>query len=194
MSEKQASNAPPMLGGKIPCELSSRCKSGLRHVAFYHGRDRRAALHCLRGKTIAMLGDSTMAELMTELTLYLSYDVPDFTKKILRLGYKFSTPAPHTRLESGPLTADFWPNQRNMTLFDARINLTVSIVHAGGLFLTDHMGVQTLSHPLFERELHRLGVHRDTPAARRADFALFGTTFHDDTQLGGASPLRVHLG
>lgn len=30
-----------------------------------------------------------------------------------------------------------------------------------------------------------LGVHRDTPAALRADFALFSTSFHDDMQLGG---------
>ena len=91
-----------------------------------------------------------------------------------------------TRIEAGPITAIFWPNQRNWTFQDVRLNLTVSFVHGGALFLRDHMGLQTLTHPAFEPELERLGLAASTPAHLRPDLAVFGTSFHDDTQLGGA--------
>jgi hypothetical protein len=90
-----------------------------------------------------------------------------------------------TRIEAGPLHAELWPHIRNWTLHDARLNLTLHYMHSGALYLRDHMGMQTLTHPAFAHELHRLSLSKATPADRRPDIAVFGTSFHDDMQLGG---------
>jgi hypothetical protein len=78
-----------------------------------------------------------------------------------------------------------WPHTRNWTLHDSRLNLTLHFLHSGALFLRDHMGLQTLTHPAFAPDLDRLGLSPASPADRRPDIAVFGTVFHDDTELGG---------
>jgi hypothetical protein len=74
---------------------------------------------------------------------------------------------------------------RNWSLHDDRLNLTLHYMHSGALYLRDHMGLQTLTHPAFARELDRLGLLKTAPTNRRPDIAVFGTSFHDDMQLGG---------
>lgn len=102
-----------------------------------------------------------------------------------RRSYKVKAKTATTRIEAGPLTAELWPHTRNWTFHDSRLNLTVQFVHSGALFLRDHMGIQTLTHPAFAPELDRLGLSAGAPAQRRPHMAVFGTTFHDDVQLGG---------
>ena len=84
-----------------------------------------------------------------------------------------------------PTLISFSPNQRNATFHDATLNTTLTILHAGGLNLSDHGGTRTVLDPKFAPELHRLGVHPSAQSGgRRADVLFAGTTFHDDTSLG----------
>ena len=82
------------------------------------------------------------------------------------------------RLVRGPLSISFSPNQRNATFHDATLNTTLTILHAGGLNLSDHGGTRTVLDPKFAPELHRLGVHPSAQSGgRRADVLFAGTTF-----------------
>jgi hypothetical protein len=86
LSEGQAREAPPSFGGKLPCGIADRCAHGLRSVRFFHGADNRSLSECLRNQRIVMVGDSTLQELMLELAMFLSRDVPSFTSAFLSLG------------------------------------------------------------------------------------------------------------
>ena len=87
MAASQAAGAHPTFGGMLPCSLTTNCMHGLRKTAFYHGHSRKHAIHhCLRNKRIAMVGDSTMQEIMTELALYLADDVPSFKSAFISPG------------------------------------------------------------------------------------------------------------
>lgn len=86
LPDAQARDAPPSFGGKLPCGLVSRCARGLRSVRFFHGQDNRSLSRCLRNRRIAMVGDSALQELMAELAMTLSRDVPAFTSAFLSLG------------------------------------------------------------------------------------------------------------
>jgi hypothetical protein len=74
---------------------------------------------------------------------------------------------------------------RNWPLHDDRLNLTLHYMHSGALYLRNHMGLQMLTLPAFARDLDGLGLSKETPTDRRPDIAVFGTSFHDDMQLGG---------
>mgnify|MGYP004156035237 CR=1 FL=1 len=80
------------------------------------------------------------------------------------------TDAFHTGIRRGPLSISFSPNQRNATFHDATLNTTITILHSGGLNLSDHGGTRTVLDPKFAPELHRLGVHPSAQSGgRRAD-------------------------
>jgi hypothetical protein len=82
----QARDAPPSFGGKLPCGLADKCAQGLRSVRFFHGLNNRSLSQCLRNRRIVLVGDSTLQELMVELAMTLSRDVPSFTSAFLSLG------------------------------------------------------------------------------------------------------------
>ena len=194
----RAAEAPPLLLDTVPCKLGAECAS-LEALEWYHralpssAPPRKRLERCLRGRNIVFLGDSVLNELWHTLVLSLSrpwaMEVPSFAFELLSMAYKFGRWEPPIdesgRLVRGPLSISFSPNQRNATFHDATLNTTITILHSGGLNLSDHGGTRTVLDPKFAPELLRLGVHPSAQSdGRRADVLFAGTTFHDDTSLG----------
>ena len=83
-------DAPPQLHGKLPCSLFESCNL-LPHLTFYSSQGQHRLGKCLVNKSVVILGDSSVAELMLELVLLLTRDVPAFTEILVDLEWKFKS-------------------------------------------------------------------------------------------------------
>ena len=165
----------------LPCSLTSRCRLDA-HFRFHTGERLDG---CLRNQKVVLLGDSTLGESALTLLFLLTHGTPAFASALLGLEWKFQSGADQTTVAFGPYHVSFHPNQRNFTFTDTARNLSMAYLHSGGVNLTDHQGIGTLSDPRFEADLRRLGVvqHPHAAVASRASMVVFSTTFHDDTNL-----------
>jgi len=176
LADTDQSLAPPQLYGTAPCSLAKQCN--LTQFQFFRGLS-VASARCLAGKRVVLMGDSVMGELMQEWMLEFASGYETFVRSYLDLEYKFEK-APGTRVAEGPLEAVFWPNQRNMTFRDARLNLTVEFLYSGHQDLRrNYGGLKTLLASPFEGELRRTGIHPYTPAALSPDIVITQTSYHD---------------
>eukprot|EP00965_Chrysotila_dentata_P240419 6203703-Pleurochrysis_carterae.AAC.3 len=179
---QQKEDAPNHLMGMVPCSLFMECKEFSKTTMYNYNSSGLAA--CLHNKRIVSVGDSVVNEMMVHFCLFLAYDIPEFVLQYLTIGYKKSTQASSRLLSHGPVSLEMFPNSRNFTFRDSRINLTVQMVHSGALHLQDHGGLRTLTHPEFASELIRLGLHPHTTQTGRPDIVVTGASFHDDVNLG----------
>jgi hypothetical protein len=176
--QRQAAAAPTALSGTVPCSLRHACPELDKLVLRAAGS--HSLRRCLRGKRLAVLGDSTMGEVVTELFYTLSRHEPALTYEALRMGYKDSS-VPHTHLEAGDVSIDFHPHQRNVSYADASLGFTLNFTFSGAASINDnHEGMRTLVNPAFEPEMRRLGVYPGVPRAQAPSALIIGTTFHDD--------------
>lgn len=188
LSAGQRRDAPPELHGALPCGMGSACDLGsMRMFSRVRPSAEERLAHCLRDRVIVGLGDSTVLEMLNELTLLLSHGLPSFRRAFIKHVYGnwwMVRPKATSNISEGPLTLMWHPHDRNWTLREEGLNLTVRFLFAGHWLLAGSRGgLATLVHPEFRPELFRLGLLPESPPSSRPHILLTGSSFHDFLRL-----------
>lgn len=138
-----------------------------------------ATTACLRGKRVLLLGDSTMAETVHDLTLLLAggptqVDSQTFYRtSVTQLGVSNVTWA------NGRIQEEFYSQHRNMTVSVPEAGIVIRHLYNGNMPIVKHcMGLRTFFNASYKQELDVLtGMDGSSP---KPDFVIVNSGLHDE--------------